>query len=266
MSEMVIQVKKIISPRIVIGAHAGGLGDNLLFSTLPELYTRAGYEVYVSTEPTFRNMETYELVWRHNPFILGRTEEKANAGGWVFDRPGNAHVKMAKFTDSPISSIEKLHGFEGRGKYPKIYYRPKFLPEWNNKIIADPRSISQQTTQKMFHEFILHVSRYNEINHVDIVVLESKHSGQSGSDCLPENDRYQVSTIFEYADIIFSCKAFLVAESGGQVLASAIKGCNEFPKVFGLHTTQSKNDRIFTMPNIDICVTGCSNLLDYHPW
>lgn len=254
------------SRRIILGAHAGGLGDALLFSTLPELYARIGYEVWISEEPAFRNEETYEMVWGMNPFVLGRVSEQANVGGWVFDRPQHEHVKMAKRCTSPISSVEKLHGFEGLGKYPRIYYTPKFLPQWRDKVIADSRSISQKTTQKMFHDFVIHTSKYHSFNHVEMVILESKHSGHSGSDCLPENDRHFVSSIFEYADIIFSCKAFLVAESGGQLLASAIKGCYEYPKVFGLHTTQSVNDRIFTMSNIDICVTGCSTLPDYHLW
>ena len=35
----------------------GGLGDNLQYSTLPELFVKNGYDVYISNQSEFRNDE-----------------------------------------------------------------------------------------------------------------------------------------------------------------------------------------------------------------
>src|SRR4051794_31305472 len=72
--------------RIVVGVHAGGLGDNLAYSVLPRLYKQAGArKVLISThtnfgEPLTRNGDVRELVWRLNPFVDGFTEERPNVG------------------------------------------------------------------------------------------------------------------------------------------------------------------------------------------
>ena len=62
---------KLNSKKIIISQPWGGLGDNLQFSTLPELYDKLGYEVYVSNNNKVRNKEIYDLVWGENPYIKG---------------------------------------------------------------------------------------------------------------------------------------------------------------------------------------------------
>ena len=43
----------------------GGLGDNLQFSTLPEMFSKLGYEVYISDKNAYRSVEIFDLV-RHS--------------------------------------------------------------------------------------------------------------------------------------------------------------------------------------------------------
>ena len=57
--------------RVIIDQEWGGLGDNLQFSTLPELLSAYGYEVYISTNNAYRNPEIKSLVWDKNPFVAG---------------------------------------------------------------------------------------------------------------------------------------------------------------------------------------------------
>ena len=54
--------------------HAGGLGDSLLYSTLPEKWVRElGFEFYI-VNPNWRNPGVAPLVWESNPYVSGILE------------------------------------------------------------------------------------------------------------------------------------------------------------------------------------------------
>ena len=69
-----------MSKDIIIYEQYGGLGDNLQFSTLPELYSNNGFDVYIHTESKVRNSEIYDLVWGINPYIKGKKNGDSKAG------------------------------------------------------------------------------------------------------------------------------------------------------------------------------------------
>jgi hypothetical protein len=102
----------VVGRTIIIGVHAGGLGDHLAYSALPRLYKRAGArKVLLSTqtdfgEPFTRNPDIRDLVWRDNPFVDGFTEEPANVGerGW----PPMAFFKAAKTSASPVDTVASV--------------------------------------------------------------------------------------------------------------------------------------------------------------
>jgi len=60
-----------MSKKIIISQPWGGLGDNLHYSTLPELFSNKGYDVYISNNNKVRNSEIFDLVWKMNPYIKG---------------------------------------------------------------------------------------------------------------------------------------------------------------------------------------------------
>lgn len=246
---------------INLAPYAGGLGDALLFSTLPELYALRGDKVYICNTPACRNPEVRELVWGCNPFVSGFTNEQPNViGGSVFLKENQKYNQIFyyKHMRSSIEAIEKLHGFENTDhlQCPKIYYKPKFLPDWRNKVVFDPFSHSQEITLNILEDFTQWICRWNNYNIHDMIILSSRYSGNHGGGLLQYNKGYFVKDIFEYCDIMNSCKAFLVSESGGQVLASALRANNPNINVFGLQTTKSVNNRYFLMPNILVYVTG----------
>ena len=47
--------------KIIISQPWGGLGDNLHFSTLPELFSKKGHEVYISENNAVRNAEIFDF-------------------------------------------------------------------------------------------------------------------------------------------------------------------------------------------------------------
>jgi hypothetical protein len=240
----------------IISPYAGGLGDQLCFSTLPEMYARQGYTVLIgapAVEPAIRNPETQQLVWEHNPFVSGFTTER----GRTF-----SHKEMHKWiwaqsgTRTLVEAMEALHGFAPTHRYPRVYYQPKWRPEFRATVFADPTSVSQSMRPEVFEAFVDHLCRARDFEKESIVVLTSQHAGPHGQGALSKNRRYSTANIYEYADIIYSCHAFIASESGGAILASAIRQFGSIPEVFSLFTNYGVNDRLFQFPNVRYCATG----------
>ena len=249
---------------VVIGVHAGGLGDHLAYSVLPRLYKHAGAaKVLVSTrtncgEPFARNPETIDLVWKPNPHVDGFTDEPPNVGETRW--PPHAFLAAAKRTPSPVDTVAEVHGLSlpvRRRKRlwpprPDLFYRPKGRPDFTGKAVCDPNSISQGFTPSLFNAFVAFNADWHGIDTRDIVVLGNAYSGQARQEILPDSARYAVRDIFEYTDIIASARSFLVTESGGQSIAAAVRSS----ATFVLTTTRAFNQRHFIWPTNTYCVTG----------
>lgn len=244
------------SKRVIISPHAGGLGDNLAYSTLPELYARNGSTVLIGRpafEPGMRNPEARRLVWELNPFVSGFADEvgitvaSTEMYKWIW---GQVEARTL------VEAMEALHGFKPAHQFPKVYYQPKRRPEFAETIFSDPSSISRSISPEAFSSFVDHLCRVRDIDRQSIVLLKSNYAGPNGAQTLVGNATYNVADIFEYCDLIASCRLFITSESGGAILASALRGGEETPEIFSLYTTIGFNDRLFVFPNIRYCVTG----------
>ena len=248
-------------PDVVLGSHAGGLGDHLLYSTLPELYAREGHQVFLNPDDAhggFRNPEVRELILM-NPHIIGVSARPPTIGIATFKEKYDI-IRAAKIWDTSIQGIEAWHGFIPRENRPKIYYKPKLLKDWVGEIVVDPTSISQGFSAAVFEEFLNWVRRWHTglLDIDDMIYLKSMHSGNHGTGVRSNNLRYVVCDIFEYIDIIYSCKIFISTESGPQSLAAAVRpktGPDHHP-TFACMTQMTYNDNLFVWPNVKYYITG----------
>jgi len=234
--------------RVLLHAPVGGLGDVLLYSTLPELYAKAGHEVFLTTATSCRNPEVHELVYGKNPYIAGVSDEGDIQAGSCHAK---AFFRHCRLTNNPIGLVERLHGFEPENDRPKIYYTPKRLSEWQDTMFVDPRSISQGFPANVVDRWIDRM-RYAMDPKPVIFVAQSQYSGPHGGGSLLTSPRHAVNSIYDYIDIIFSCKYFFVVESGGHMLAGAIRRHG----IYSLWATRGFNSRFFTLPDVVYDVTG----------
>jgi hypothetical protein len=109
---------------------------------------------------------------------------------------------------------------------PDLFYAPKQRRDFNNKIVVDPRSISQVFSPREFEHFFESARRRFGFSDESVTVLDGKNAGSHGNSTMPGQPRYVVRDIFEYTDIIHSAEHFLVTESGGQSLAAAVRSKN----------------------------------------
>lgn len=241
--------------KVTIDAPIGGLGDSLLFSTLPILYSRLGYRVYVTPRSVdnCRNREVADLLYDRNPYIMGRLEEQMadQVAGIKHER---AFFRDARLWPNPIACIEALHGFPPHNDRPFISYTPKTLDAWADVVVIDPYSISQSFSHETFVRFVHRLISDEK----RVVVLESKF--HNGSTLLPMFDRAFARDIYEYIDIMASAKMFLCTESGSQSLAAAVREGD----TYALCTTMHLNSRLYVWPNVNYTVTG--KLSDDYLW
>lgn len=230
-----------MSKDIIISQPWGGLGDNLQFSTLPKCYSELGFNVYISKNNVCRNPEINDLVWKLNPYVKGESDLPPNAG--------SCKGYTAFTSDNCIKNMELSHGLDnGNNKYAVIYYQPKVKPELENTLIYDITSISSTYSDEFIKSTFTSVfNKYPELRRkiIRFKGIENRLTP------LFFDDIIQITNIYEYCDIIASCKVYVSLLSGGSSLASAIKQDKEFPIIYTFHHTNTYNKaHMFSFSNI----------------
>ena len=220
-----------MSKKIIISQPWGGLGDNLQYSTLPELFSKKGYDVYISNNNKVRNNEIFDLIWKMNPYIKGISND--NQGIIIGANIQNRWPK-AEYNYFFIHRIEIGHGHLATNLYPKIYYLPKNIVEYSKFTVIDITGDSQSFELK-FESLQKHINDYIKNNNIDIasvrVVNFNNIKKSQNTHYFPTYNIINVNNIYEYCDIINSCKNYLTSNSGAHSLASAIKQDKQSPTI-----------------------------------
>lgn len=203
----------------------GGLGDHLQFTTLPKLFTQNGYDFYISDKSEYRDKTHYDLIWGSNPYVIGITEEEPNCGH--IENWGVASNTTVQFNESLSihKNIENLYGMNGNSDYPKIYYNPNNLKEYNDCIFLDLNAASVANYSHNINVILNHIEAFK--NEKVIYALSENSYGKSVIDINLLNSYgfkpIQTNGIFNYTDLIYSSKRFICLWSGGAHLSTAIK-------------------------------------------
>lgn len=233
---------------VVLWVESGGLGDHLIYSTLPELFARRGRRVYVSERTLTRNGEVRALLYEDNPFIAGWTKRPPNAGT---GHAGNTLIQGIR-VGSIIEWVELAHGLPVSNRYPRIYYRPRFRPELVDVVLVDPCSTSQPFPRDRFEWFVDRLGFSRD----KLRIVHSKHSGPHGGETLANCTHIEATSLHDYVDMIYSCLAYVGTESGGSALASAIRQDRRSPELYALATTKSWNHHVYIFPNVTYMVVS----------
>ena len=238
--------------KIVLSSHFGGLGDNLQLSSLPEEFWRQfGKRTYISARSNHRNQEIFDLVWETNPFVFGISNKRPIAG----DLPAWRSLRSSKERNL-VSHWESTHGLNVKNELPQIYYIPNVINGWRNTVIIDLSSITlfpspganvvnAYDPQQLKIAVTQQLKSYPDCNFVSVVftrnLVENKSSTNKPNVPIPDYEitEVQISSIYQYVDLIASCKAILTIYSGSAVLASAVKKYNKNLEVVTFITNQN---------------------------
>jgi len=196
------------SKDFIIRIKYGGLGDHLFWSHLPRIAkTLGGYEkVYISNYSDYRHPDYRKLVWELNPFVDVFCDE---------DGPYPEVVVPAGM--NLLDSIMLARGLDDGNRFhePEIFYRPRVRAELASAQVFDPNYISNVGVFSN-NKLISYLKKTGGVDY-QMCVRGKCYGVQQGVPILSSSD------IFEYCDIIASCKSFLCLTSGGATLASAIR-------------------------------------------
>ena len=238
--------------KVVFGGHGiGGLGDVLLYSTLPELWSNQGYKVYLQ-DIHFRNGDIRDMLLL-NPFVSGITSI-----GTTYRMDNDARLAaLCMQLHNSIKGTEAYFGFEPKNTYPKVYFDLKNISEFNNKIIIDYNAITAPFTQTQIEQYLNRLLQYNALILEDAMITLPHHQ------TLPFHALnlpiYKINSLSQYANIINSCKTFITVSSGAAALASAIKQDRDIPNVYCLIHNAIYNKHVWRWNNLDYFMTGTSH-------
>jgi len=202
-----------------------GLGDHLQHSTLPKLYHSLGSKVFISNKCVYRNDEIKELVWESNPYVEGFSDIEPNAGMSCPTIQSEA-VKIWKPTTVSLTNIELSHGFKRERPRPELHYKPKLISGLSEVTIFDASACTAYSNYKSEKIAEIVAEKFGN----DVLYIKSKKIEQKEHEDLSTKrfDLMYVKSIFEYCDVISSCKNFVSLMSGGHSLCQAIRDKNSY--------------------------------------
>lgn len=203
--------------RLVLQVPSGGLGDHLVYSSLPELLqTQKGIRTFISNKSIYHNTAIRNFVWELNPYI-----KFTDITGWFIYQP------LEREFPTFDGYLQKLFDLQGDG-CPKVYYKPRFVKQIKGKNIIDPSfgpsGKANGYYEKDFHErfieylksnvgeFVLIVHRYSKTKNP----LEELITKTFNPDCCG------IFTIEELADVIFSARKRYLLYTGAASLSAAL--------------------------------------------
>jgi FkbM family methyltransferase len=211
---------KADNDRVVLAQPWGGLGDNLQFSTLPELYARENIGFYLSTANKYRNTEILSAVWAGNPYVKGILNEPATIGAIT----NEAHLGGYRIDIPFISRIEMAHGFKPSGRFPVVYDIPKLREELLGKTLVDLSSVSEQGSRESLLRFLQATLAWYKLKQEDLIQVRfANYSTEKGLD-FSDIPVVSVASLAEYASVLYSVSLMITVHSGAQSLAVAVRG------------------------------------------
>lgn len=243
-------------PIVLTTGCLGGLGDHLVYSTLPERYSALGFDVYLDAENICRNPDIYDLVWAKNPYIVGTSDRKPAIG---YTHQGHFYDVANRLPIGSIEAMERAHQLEPPYSLaPRIYYEPQPFPiDLRNSVLVDYGAVSSTLAPQALNEMQPKMQDRFGSKSFYMVTFPS---GVAQKPPL-EGPSIQMNGIFQYVDALASCAAWVGSEAGGQALAAAVRGeydayrMDVHPEVVCVISTMTYNSRGYTFRGVDYRVT-----------
>jgi hypothetical protein len=192
--------------KVVFRVEYGGLGDHLFYSPLPRLLKEQGLadEVYISSQSNFRNQQTFDLVWKLNPYLDG-----------IINEPPTPLVEVSKTRQTKIINVicEKFGIHVDQELVPEVYATLCINPSLQKKFI-DLNYISYTGAFCFLDKWKLYRK------HSDHVMV---NPDRVSAFLFPKMAKIYTKSLMEYVNLINSSSAFIAVVSGGATLAAALK-------------------------------------------
>jgi hypothetical protein len=204
-------VKKRI---LILDIPYAGLGDHLFHSHLPEIAKKDfNYDsVYITNTSKYRHEDYRRLVWEHNPYVDGFTNEK----GVSCDI--EKILLTVNYNYNLLDRIMQFYQLDNhtRQNEPKIYYKPRYKSEYNFTVY-DPNYVSwvgnidPLDTMSFFKQKNYSFEKIMTLRGSKHLYIPSEYSSFITTE-----------TLFDFCDLIHSSKKLYCLTSGTATIASAL--------------------------------------------
>ena len=196
--------------KMIIGLD-GGLGDCLIYSTLPRLLSeKYGITVYLTehSKTVIRNPEIRSVCFDDNPFFGGYVESDTGFRFHGFIRESNLIENLTGACSlSALENLEAQFGVSGSG-LPEIFYKPTIMPELQKTLLIDANWHSGKKW-----------GLYNDPSILEAIITQWR---AKGSDYKVQYVETTAQNIYVYLDMLASAGQFVSYFSGGNALAAAL--------------------------------------------
>lgn len=247
---------------IISTGNLGGCGDHANFTTLPRRYSELGHKVYVDRDNIARNQDILDLWWAHNPYVLGTSDKKPNAGYVDTESSGQGRFYdiANKFPLDSIAMMERAHNLPPPySMAPEFYYKPQpFVIDLSQAVLVDYGAVSSTMRIEALQAFHPLMALRFEGRQMYMVAFEDAIMANAPP---LEGPKLVMHSIYQYIDAIASCYAWIGSEAGGQALAAAVRGNKDaydmeaHPEIVVCSSTMTYNSRGHTYRGADYRVT-----------
>jgi hypothetical protein len=191
---------------VVLKVDYGGLGDHLFFSPIPRMLKEYGgvKYVYLSENSQIRNIQTFDLIWKKNPYLDGLTSE----------------LPTKTFPES--RNFNKVMNI-ALSRYGLTNYEYELFPEIYADIRTDERYLGKKYIDLNYISFCGAFTFYDAIlilrKRPNLILVNPSFILRIFS----RNKFVITSSLVDYASLIYSSSCFSAVTSGGASLASALK-------------------------------------------
>ena len=205
---------------LVIEIPHGGLGDHLFYTKLPQIAKNSfGYDkVFISKLSKIRRKDHYNILWTANPFVDGFCYSHGRVINNVLPESDSPLKNINKSGKNILDLVKIEYNLDDKARFdePIIYYEPKFIEYYKDKVIFDPNFITNQRNLDNY-DFIKHFFTENNID------INCQFPAKKGYEVLNISSNFIYDKDFyEYLDILNSCKDFYCFASGSAVLMRSI--------------------------------------------
>jgi len=213
-NQILLKVEK--EKKLTLQIRFGGLGDHLIYSSLPELlWKQKGIRTFISNYSIVRSKEIADFVWGTNPYVT-----IINKKGWFINQKTKEGFVGNEY-------LEKLFELDGTG-CPKLYYKPNLIEQLKGKAIVDP-SFGPSGRANGYYEKDIpeRFAAYLGENVGDFILIIHEHVKAKNDLELHlkqvfKPSCYPVNTLEGYADVLFSAGRRYITYSGGASLSAGL--------------------------------------------
>lgn len=204
-----------------------GIGDNIIFSLVPEAAKKAGWKSVYLIENHGLSDEAFDVIWGNRDDIDGvSSKPKTNEKIWIWDI-----IQSAYSVKPNLGILQRTIMSYGLypwsvGKWPKIGYVPRIDVRTAGKVVIDVGSNSGgYRVSKVDPDRVEKLLNEKGITDYTLIVPKNKKEGWGRIPILEKNV-IEANSLREYCDLIFSAEHFITVSNGGYWLAGAIRKNN----------------------------------------